>query len=160
MRYLLHRNEKCRKYDIKKEILSDDISFTTIAVSYNPDIQIMCPLWYSKTNYSVCKYSHITSIEPKMCIDLCFSSVLYEFLFTLQLYSESAVNSAIQHVRRLPGKHEIDAGTVMLAIFYEFLTSSLLVLAVLNVAVDKASKLKHVSPFILGLSVVVGNLAT
>ena len=70
------------------------------------------------------------------------------------------MNCAVQRVRHLPGKHGFDAGTIMLAIFYEFLTSSLLVLAVLNVAVDKASKLKHVSPFILGLSVVVGNLAT
>ena len=70
------------------------------------------------------------------------------------------MNSAIQHLQHLPSKHGFDAGTIMLAIFYEFLTTSLLVTAVLNVAVDKASKLKTVSPIILGFSVTVGNIAT
>ena len=71
------------------------------------------------------------------------------------------MNSAVQHLSPLPSKkHDIDAATIMLAMFYEFLATSLLVMTVLNVAVDKSSKLKNVSPVILGFSVVVGNLAT
>lgn len=78
----------------------------------------------------------------------------------LQLYSESAVNAAIQHLRRLPHKDHFDAGTILLAIFYEFLTASLLVMVVLIVTVDKVSKLKNIAPVVLGFSVTVGNLAT
>ena len=86
--------------------------------------------------------------------------IVFIIIFILQLYSKSAVNSAVQHLQHLPSKHDFDAGTIMLAVFYEFLATSLLVMAVLNVAVDKASKLKNVSPIILGFSVTVGNMAT
>lgn len=70
------------------------------------------------------------------------------------------MNSAVQNISSLPSNNDIDAGTIMLAMFYEFLATSLLVMVVLNVAVDKASKLKNVSPVILGFSVTVGNIAT
>lgn len=84
---------------------------------------------------------------------------IYLLLCIFQLYSEGATNLAVQHLNHLPGKDEIDASTVMIAIFYEFLATSLLVMAVLTTAVDKASKLKNASPVILGFSVAVGVLA-
>ena len=97
----------------------------------------------------------------KICVcDVCdYKNIL---LLIFQLYSERAVNSAVQRLSPLPAnmeKNDIDTGTIMLAIFYEFLAASLLVTAVLNIAIDKSSKLKNVSPVILGLSVAVGNLA-
>ena len=66
----------------------------------------------------------------------------------------------MHHLRHLPGKDDIDTETVLLAVLYESLTSSLLVIVVLNSVIDKASKSKVVASLVLGLSVTVGILAT
>lgn len=71
------------------------------------------------------------------------------------------MNAAVQHLHQLPGRDDdIDASTVLIAIFFKFLAASLLVMAVLIIAVDKASKLKNVAPVVLGFAVTAGTLAT
>ena len=67
----------------------------------------------------------------------------------------------MQHLHQLPGRDDdIDASTVLIAIFYKFLAASLLIMAVLITVIDKASKLKNVAPVILGFAVTAGTLAT
>jgi len=58
----------------------------------------------------------------------------------VSLYSEQTINAAVHHLHHLPGKDEIHAETVLLIILYEFLASSLLVLVVLNTAIDRVSR--------------------
>ena len=77
-----------------------------------------------------------------------------------QLYSEGTINAAVHHLHSLPAKDDIDAATVLLAILYEALTTSVLVLVALHAAIDKGSKVKPAAPVVLGFSVTVGILAT